>query len=206
MCGAFQDAAPRPAPDALALGQALYDAVHYAAERGDVDCIGIVLRPLWDWHVAFVEPGTAIPEKIKAVPIPQPAPAPAADEREALIEVMKTAVNNNPADGKPYSHIADALLAKGYREAAWQPIQTAPRDETAVLICGGTSTMDEYEPRTPLSFQGVSIAFYEPDADDDHPWRGDFLGGACEEYRWHKPTHWMPLPAPFVTPKQGETQ
>lgn len=77
---------------------------------------------------------------------PQPALTPAADEREALIEVMKTAVNNNPADGKPYSHIADALLAKGYREAAWQPIQTAPRDETAVLICGGASTSDEYGP------------------------------------------------------------
>lgn len=61
-------AAPQPAPDAVALGQALYDAVHYAAERGDLDNMDIVLRPLWEWHVAFVEPGTAIPEDIKTPP------------------------------------------------------------------------------------------------------------------------------------------
>ena len=35
-------------------------------------------------------------------------------EREALIAFLKDAVNKKPADGKPYDHMADALLADGW--------------------------------------------------------------------------------------------
>lgn len=100
-------AALQPAPDAVALGQALYDAVHYAAERGDVDSMGIVLRPLWEWHVAFVEPGTAIPEEIKAVPTPQPASA----DREALVSRLVEAVETLiDAAGTAETTLAHALM------------------------------------------------------------------------------------------------
>ena len=44
----------------------------------------------------------------------QPTPQPDAEEREALIAFLKDAVNKKPADGKPYDHMADALIAAGW--------------------------------------------------------------------------------------------
>lgn len=69
----------------------------------------------------------------------------------------------------------------------WRDIASAPKKE-AVLIAGGTYSMGssffQDEP-----FTGVTIAWCK-----DGEWRGD-NAGAHDEYYWHKPTHWMPLPA-----------
>lgn len=72
----------------------------------------------------------------------------------------------------------------------WQPIETAPKDGTEVLIAGGTYS-DGWN--TEIPFRGVSIAYWYR-CHDAH-WRGDDLQ-AHDEWREHKPTHWMPLPPP----------
>jgi hypothetical protein len=69
----------------------------------------------------------------------------------------------------------------------WQPIETAPRDETDILVAGGTYGNEcvSYEFHG-AKFTGVAIAYW----DKREKW---FSGGECDYYH---PTHWMPLPSP----------
>jgi hypothetical protein len=64
----------------------------------------------------------------------------------------------------------------------WQPIETAPKDGTPVLI---------YEPGTPpqMGLQMV-VAHYDGHWGPEHRWRGTYGDGDAS---WN-PTHWMPLP------------
>lgn len=68
----------------------------------------------------------------------------------------------------------------------WQPISTAPRDGTHILIAFGQD--------------GVSSAMYTRNLDDAHPWKfmdrqqdgvPIFNGARDDQYG---PSHWMPLP------------
>ena len=70
----------------------------------------------------------------------------------------------------------------------WQPIDTAPRDGTRILVCGGTrsDSGDLYGGGSP--FEGVAIAFWDSDG-----WNGGHAEGYGENWR-HEPKHWMPLP------------
>ena len=72
----------------------------------------------------------------------------------------------------------------------WQPIETAPRDETDILVAGGTHGNEcvscEFHG---AKFTGVAIAYW----DKREKW---FSGGECDYYH---PTHWMPLPTPPTT-------
>ena len=72
------------------------------------------------------------------------------------------------ADGQARAAIS------AYRDALWQPIETAPKDGVFVLITDGDV---------------VLIGCYE-----DHltAWRSD----ADQCRLWSDPTHWQPLPAP----------
>ena len=69
----------------------------------------------------------------------------------------------------------------------WQPIDTAPRDGTRVLLSNAHGVwMAEYRP--------VCTSGYRPDS----PWFSVMLN---HEHiprvgRHNKPTHWMPLPEP----------
>ncbi len=81
----------------------------------------------------------------------------------------------------------------------WQPIETAPRAGTVVLIGGGTVGDDQSAFFCKRQFVFVTIAAYEEDGRRGHHWRGDSCGGH-DEYFWHDPTHWMPLPAPPNNP------
>ncbi len=70
----------------------------------------------------------------------------------------------------------------------WQKIETAPRDETLVLL---------YFPEAPWSIEGnIGIGFYSTNADDvpeeDRWFRLESDGNPFDE----RPTHWMPLPEP----------
>ena len=92
----------------------------------------------------------------------------------------------------------------------WQPIETAPRDGTAVLVWvpgareGAEGAWGRHGKNTP----SVAVAKY-----DDYKWRPEeerWTGDIVEfESGWEstgsynvtvalKPTHWMPLPEPPV--------
>lgn len=75
---------------------------------------------------------------------------------------------------------------------AWQPIETAPKDGTEILVI---------EPH------GQAVAHWDESegGEWDHGLQrlvggGQWVDGTvgdwgCQEYRWLQPTHWMPLPA-----------
>lgn len=97
----------------------------------------------------------------------------------------------DPAEYGPTKQSMRAALSAALAEM-WRPIEEAPKDGTYVLIAGGTyyNSMSLFNEDYP--FEGQAIAKW----DDYHrQWRGENSGGH-DEYFWHKPTHFMPLPAP----------
>ena len=85
-------------------------------------------------------------------------------------------------------------LAKEAEARDWQPIETAPKDGTAVLVYPAT-----------WNGHSVAIAKWESDKYAKKPrpyWsRNDDLGRVTIS-REHPPTHWMPLP---LSPDKGLT-
>lgn len=79
-----------------------------------------------------------------------------------------------------------------YGKYQWQPIETAPKDESGILL------KTEYE--------GIVIGYYGEACYRGNPiklwmaedWNADFCGCSPEKI---EPTHWMPLPEP---PKEEE--
>lgn len=78
----------------------------------------------------------------------------------------------------------------------WQPIETAPRDGTKILAhCQPT----HIETGKPMSFSYISVIW----------WRGENFWKS--QWKWRhalndstaEPIHWMPLPDPPATPKEG---
>lgn len=73
----------------------------------------------------------------------------------------------------------------------WQPIDTAPKDGTVILLAGGTWGDDELAdaPRV------MAARWYKTN-------RGNYCWNACEAeagysiFPYKNPTHWMPLPEP----------
>jgi hypothetical protein len=74
----------------------------------------------------------------------------------------------------------------------WRTMETAPKDGTQILICGGTFTNDLCF-GGPFEFRGPTIVYW-----CDGGWCGD-NAGAHDSYCWHTPTHWIPLPEPPVS-------
>jgi hypothetical protein len=99
---------------------------------------------------------------------------------------------------------ADELKAEVARlREAWLPIETAPTDGTEVLIGGGTEVDDQSTYYIKRQMKSVTIASYEDYGTCAHHWRGDNCGGH-DEYYWHDPTHWRPLPDPPSARQEGE--
>ena len=73
----------------------------------------------------------------------------------------------------------------------WQPIETAPKDRTEVIIFGLWAGEITGRERTP----GIFLASYcGPGGDfDGYDWS---VSGGDAYASWAKPTHWMPLPEP----------
>lgn len=109
--------------------------------------------------------------------------------REACIEYMRiTHPTWNPdhefiegaganwklyADGIRATFAVFQKLYKPKRESGgWNPIETAPKDGTSILLCNHTFTPDN-----------MAVAFWEGRA-----WE------YCDEDFYHCPSHWMPLP------------
>lgn len=89
---------------------------------------------------------------------------------------------NYPDDGKWH---ADAIREWNRREPSWQPIETAPKDGTLVLLCcvGWPHSVLRDEP-WPIKVGGWWKSHW------------DIFGASWE------PTHWMPLPeGPSTYPK-----
>jgi hypothetical protein len=77
---------------------------------------------------------------------------------------------------------------------AWQPIETAPRDGTWVLLSGGECDHDEESDAKTRSVVGQWSNYCNGSTVDWHWQFAWYDGGYYGEYK--KPTHWMPLPAP----------
>jgi hypothetical protein len=68
----------------------------------------------------------------------------------------------------------------------WQPIETAPKDGSNVLVIEAGNSV-------PV------VAYWDNDMDGG--WWGYWQ---TEQLNPHKPTHWMPLPAPPVAGNESE--
>ena len=87
-----------------------------------------------------------------------------------------------------------AVLGLGEGLGAWQPIETAPRDGTWVLLSGGECDYDEESDAKTRPVVGQWSNYCNGKTVDWHWQFAWYDGGYYGEYE--KPTHWMPLPAP----------
>ena len=96
---------------------------------------------------------------------------------DTLMETIRVAVwhhLNEVSDSSDAAYdVAQALIAGGFLQR-WQPIGTAPKDGTRVLVAHP-------------AWEAASTA----------QWYGDFwsVGYSVPQFK-HQPTHWQPLPAP----------
>lgn len=91
-------------------------------------------------------------------------------------------------------------------EKQWQPIETAPKDGTHILVCSAhqpsrrerrARSMQGERSTMPLAVVCYQIDPTEPDFDGFHA-----VGGDAE--RPYPATHWMPLPIPPAILKRGK--
>lgn len=75
----------------------------------------------------------------------------------------------------------------------WQPIETAPKDGTTILVFNGPNEGFYTEPGR------IGTASYQDYTNlDNNKWYAD---DCCDGVTTYNPTHWMPLPAPPTTDK-----
>lgn len=84
----------------------------------------------------------------------------------------------------------------------WQPIETAPKDGTEILLWSGVEDRSKDGPTIGHWATDEECAVYVgdcggecrcPEYDHNDPWWLSWDGGFTAE---HPPTHWMPLPPP----------
>ena len=78
----------------------------------------------------------------------------------------------------------------------WKTIETAPKDGTEILICGGTCIYDQETYPTNTPFKRTTIASWNSGGE----WERDGYGSEYDGRYFHKPTLWMPLPSPPCVP------
>jgi hypothetical protein len=119
-------------------------------------------------------------------------------QQEPVAWLIPGAITRDPALALANGQNAEPL----YREpqpapapAGWQPIETAPKDRTHVLVAPGT-----------WGSKDASIAYWDADkySKSQRPyWRRTDDYGRVTISREKQPTHWMPLPA-APQKKEGE--
>ena len=77
----------------------------------------------------------------------------------------------------------------------WQPIETAPRDGTWILLMGGEIVYGWHSPSVPPMVVGQYTTHLNGQEVEPHWQFAWYDGGYYGEYE--NPTHWMPLPAPL---------
>lgn len=95
---------------------------------------------------------------------------------EAAAEAMREGIAQDNPLKAAQAALTAALTVDGVALQGWQPIESAPREET-ILVAGG----DAIYPVT-ASWSGLS----------DECWCIDGQEDVHQEIGW--PTHWMPLP------------
>ncbi|NBW20558.1 MAG: DUF551 domain-containing protein, partial [Caulobacteraceae bacterium] len=88
--------------------------------------------------------------------------------------------------------------ADAVERTQWQPIETAPRDGTRILIY---SRSNNYGSSGKPTFDDFSVAHWGEITSKYSGWCGIVKGYtvSCREglpYEHENPTHWMPLPEP----------
>ena len=98
-----------------------------------------------------------------------------AAELEAQLEAIGAGGVSGPLVGRAAPPTAQA--------EGWRPIETAPKDGTAILLGSrGGSWIGKWLP--------VYVSGYQP----ENPWSSLMLNHDHMGEKWCKPTHWMPLP------------
>lgn len=86
----------------------------------------------------------------------------------------------------------------------WQPIETAPKDGTPILVCSMDGTRNivqwaRFEGGPGVSSRAVQVRNWQICGDEDGVIDEGWDQGAGWFMEPHSPpTHWMPLPAPAV--------
>jgi len=104
-----------------------------------------------------------------------------------LSEILEKYKDKKPMDlgtkverSYPISAVIDMMQDYAeYKRIKWQPIETAPKDGTIILVCRSDNYFS----------QSASYRNYHPNAKGKASWR-DLLNGTILQ-----PTHWMPLPS-----------
>jgi len=78
-------------------------------------------------------------------------------------------------------------LKEKFKEPEWRPIDSAPKDGTEILICGGVFATES----TSIEVYGVPFDSVEKVDWCEH--NKQWTNHDCD---YHDPTHWMPLPTP----------
>lgn len=93
----------------------------------------------------------------------------------------------------------------------WQPIETAPKDGTPVLLCSRAYTVELPDEPSIHHAAKCHIGVWNPEGDSWTDEHGNFGGEICtltvtgtwsSGGGWFQPnevTHWMPLPSPPAT-------
>jgi hypothetical protein len=94
-------------------------------------------------------------------------------------ELRKAADNKALPIGEAWELLDRAASALSRAGNGWQPIETAPKDRTAILVSG----------------IGPRGRYHDIIAWADDEWRTFDVVEDCYSYPVLPPTHWMPLPA-----------
>ena len=108
------------------------------------------------------------------------------------LECCTAILKDTKADNERLKAELEHIQAELQRLTTWQPIETAPRDGTAILGCQGWCIeVTAYHKGTkPYHRKEAWVV-----ANDDEGYAQDF-----------QPTHWMPLPNPDAPVKQTKSK
>jgi hypothetical protein len=109
---------------------------------------------------------------------------------QAEVESLKTELHHSSLAATAEAHEVDRInreLKSLRKNGAWQPIETAPKDDDTLILVANE--------------EGVWVAKYRPVYQSgfkpSNPWSSMLLNhDHIKFHKSHAPTHWMPLPKP----------